>query len=454
MSLNTIFNKKSISVFALAAFSLAVHFAWFGTPNSAVFDEVHFGKFISAYFTNEYYFDIHPPLGKLVLAAWGWLWGFKPGFSFANIGDVYPDHLYLALRFLPALAGALLPLVIYGLARQLKMSRVASVFAGMLVALDNALLVQSRLILLDSFLLLFGFGGLWCYLKSQATNYKMQTFWLASAGILAGMAISIKWTGATFWGLIVILELLRLWADRHTMARRRLGLLIACLIVLPALVYVGTFAVHFALLTKSGTGDAFMTAEFQRDLQGNTRFNDPSLRSLSLPDKIIQLNEEMYRSNQRLTATHPYSSVWYTWPFMDRPIFYWIKDQARIYLLGNPLIWWASTAAVLAVFVDLLLGGLRAAHRSVLLMGGAWLMNILPFIGITRVMFLYHYFTALIWAILLLAWLVDQQRHRTRIAVGLGVLALASFVFFAPLSYGLPLTDSAYNSRVLFNSWR
>ena len=52
-------------------------------------------------------------------------------------------------------------------------------------------------------------------------------------------------------------------------------------------------------------------------------------------------------------------------------------------------------------------------------MAGAWLMNMLPFIGITRVMFLYHYFTALVWAILMLAYVVDRSRHVRRTVLGI-----------------------------------
>ena len=62
-----------------------------------------------------------------------------------------------------------------------------------------------------------------------------------------------------------------------------------------------------------------------------------------------------------------------------------------------------------------------------LIMAGAWLMNMLPFIGINRVMFLYHYFTALIWAILMLAYLVDRSRHARRASsISLAAFALLS----------------------------
>lgn len=50
---------------------------------------------------------------------------------------------------------------------------------------------------------------------------------------------------------------------RHFFAR------VLGLIIIPACVYIFWFWVHFAILTKSGTGDAFMSSQFQQTLEGN-----------------------------------------------------------------------------------------------------------------------------------------------------------------------------------------
>src|SRR3990167_8796044 len=151
--------NKSLLLILLVV-SVATHFAFFGHPNQTVFDEVHFGKFISGYYTHEYYFDIHPPLGKLMIAGFAKVFDFKPKFSFTEIGKTFPDNKYLALRFLPSLAGTLLPIVIFLLALQLKFTPRAAFIAGLLIAIEDALIVQTHYILMDGFLLLFGFSAL------------------------------------------------------------------------------------------------------------------------------------------------------------------------------------------------------------------------------------------------------------------------------------------------------
>lgn len=436
--------KKWLVIILLAA-SILVHFLFFGKPNQIVFDEVHFGKFISAYYTHQYYFDIHPPLGKLMIAGFAKLFDFQPEFSFANIGEPFPDSKYMVLRFLPSLAGALLPIILFLLALELGFSRIAAFTTGVLAITENALLTQSRYILLDAFLLAFGFAALLFYFR-----YHNGKSWrnLIGFGAFAGLSMSIKWTGLTFLALPIILELFE-W-----MRTRRLSHLtnkILCMALLPLAIYTSVFAVHFALLTKSGDGDAFMSQEFQSTLKGSTV--GPQAHQPNFLEKMIELNVEMYTSNQRLTATHPYGSKWYTWPFMVRPIFYWVSGDARIYLLGNPVSWWASTLALI-VFIGALAFERKTITKIGVILITGYILNLLPFLGISRVMFLYHYLTALIFAHLLLVHLIDQERQKKRIFAALMALSIIAFIFFAPLSYGLSLSPRMYDTHIWLPSWK
>jgi dolichyl-phosphate-mannose--protein O-mannosyl transferase len=99
------------------------------------------------------------------------------------------------------------------------------------------------------------------------------------------------------------------------------------------------------------------------------------------------------------------------------------------------------------------LTGAQNKRLKLLILGG-FLLNWLPFISIGRVMFLYHYMVALIFAILALAHIIDENKYRNKIFAVLIILNAAAFIFFAPLTYGLPLTESAYNLRAWFPAWK
>ena len=67
------------------------------------------GNFVSAYCcTGERIFDLHPPHGKLLIAAGARLGGYDGKFTFGQIGKPYGDVPVFALRFVPALAGVLI----------------------------------------------------------------------------------------------------------------------------------------------------------------------------------------------------------------------------------------------------------------------------------------------------------------------------------------------------------
>ena len=56
---------------------------------------------------------------------------------------------------------------------------------------------------------------------------------------------------------------------------RHWGARIVCLIVLPILVYMVSFKIHFLILNHSGPGDAQMSSLFQANLQGNDFAQNP-----------------------------------------------------------------------------------------------------------------------------------------------------------------------------------
>ncbi|MBW4061413.1 phospholipid carrier-dependent glycosyltransferase [Candidatus Saccharibacteria bacterium] len=441
---------------------------WFVTkPNAVVFDEVYFKVYAGDYLTHSYYFDPHPPLGKELLGLWAWL-SHQSG---AILTSSAPG---VDLRYLPAFAGALIIPVVYVLLRQLGGSRRIATLAALAVLADNALLVESRLVLIDSMLVLFGLGAVVAYLASRTrTGWRSYTF-VALAAILGGMASSTKWTGISALGLIGLIWLYDL-VKKHANLKQA-AIRLAMIITIPTAVYLTVFAIHFATLTNSGQGDAFMPLRFQATLVGNPNYSPTAHESFI--HKFIDLNVEMNAAEASLkTATHPYGSAWYTWPIESRPVYYWAGDalpngnQGNIYLLGNPVVWW-GTLIVLAVLGGQFLAGRRIPRRWVFAIGllsTAYLANWLPFSLIHRVMFLYHYLFALIYSIALASlglglvsgwnltsdhfWHFRSKASRNGYIAAL-VLIVVGFVYFIPLSYGNPISPSSLVQHDWLKSWR
>ncbi|KAH8926494.1 glycosyltransferase family 39 protein [Atractiella rhizophila] len=251
-------------------------------PPSVVFDEVHFGKFASYYLRREYFFDVHPPLAKLLLAFAGWVIGYDGHFEFENIGDDYlkNDVPYIGLRALPAIFGSLIPVVMYATMRESGYPRPIALFSAILVVFDNAHISQSRLILLDSALILFTALALYCYIKFYKLRYHEFTkpwwTWLCLTGVALSCSISCKGVGLfTFYtiGAAVVWDLWKLLDIRRGLTMEHVGRHFFArafgLILIPAIVYMSFFWIHFAILIKSGPGDDFMSPAFQETLIGS-----------------------------------------------------------------------------------------------------------------------------------------------------------------------------------------
>jgi dolichyl-phosphate-mannose-protein mannosyltransferase len=430
-------------------------------PNAVVFDEVYFKAFAAHYLDGKYYFDIHPPLGKLLLAAFSHFYGLS---ATSMLGGTA-----VGLRVLPALAGLLLVPLMWGILRRLGASRPLAFLGALAVMLDNAILTESRFILTDSMLLLFGLGAVYLYLVARTAKTNWHWVWLSLAAVSAGAAASIKWTGIN---AIAVIGLFWIWdqlRSKLSWPRRLAGL--AILVILPISVYLSSFWLHFQLLPNSGDGDAFMSTTFQSTLKGSPHF-DPQAH-LSFFSKFFQLNAEMYHANETLTATHPYGSRWYTWPLEQRGIYYWEGQelssgrQGNIYLLGNPIIWWGVWVALFIGLSYLWVTGRKlrpATIMALVLAVVAYFINLLPFIGVPRVMFLYHYFFSWFYCLIFTVMLwndlsgINDKHQPTRrqwyILGGVAVVMLLGFLYFSPLTYGTPLTQTGIQAHMWLRTWR
>ncbi|KAG7661772.1 PMT6 [[Candida] subhashii] len=96
-----------ITPLILTALSAYVRLYRIELANRVVWDEAHFGQFGSHYLQHEMYFDVHPPLGKLLVGLSGYLAGYDGKFDF-NSGKDYPEDMnYVLMRIFNCVFGIL-----------------------------------------------------------------------------------------------------------------------------------------------------------------------------------------------------------------------------------------------------------------------------------------------------------------------------------------------------------
>jgi len=145
--------KPELVVFGiLALLSFSTRFFRLAHPSGVVFDEVHFVSMAQWYKARKYFFDIHPPLGKLILALIAWMVDFHTDVPYRNIETPYQDDGYVYMRMWQAFWGALLPLIGFLTVKQMGGSFLAKNLAGFMLLFELSLQTISRNVLLDSFL--------------------------------------------------------------------------------------------------------------------------------------------------------------------------------------------------------------------------------------------------------------------------------------------------------------
>jgi len=431
-------------------------------PNGQVFDEIWFGVFAykdmkgleqcnsslpSGYSSDACqfnYFDPEPPLGKELIAAGMWSYGWWRA-HFAGASGSYADLGFntFGWRIAACLFGTLCIPMMYLFARRLWPNRLFAIAAATFVCFDGMFFVQSRIGMIDIFPIFFILAAYYLFLvhvQSKTTNASLLS--LVALGTVLGIGIAAKWIVLAAWLTIVFFLVVRLglhafgirWgppviAPRELFWPRYLSVGVLALVVIPFAIYMVSWYPFFA------RGQFHVWTD------------------------IVDYQLQSIQYHRFLTATHPYGSPAWSWPFLARPVLYYAQYEglgndvftgqvlwARISNMGNPWIWWTSLPCVAALPYFIVRH--RSFPAAVILLG--FVTQYEPWFRITRVLFMYHMFGGLIFMVLalafVLAYLANKLPTPSREALVAFHLAaaVATFGYFYPVWTGVPISQSAW----------
>ncbi|XP_038192193.1 protein O-mannosyl-transferase 1 isoform X3 [Arvicola amphibius] len=208
----------NLNLVALTGLGLLTRLWQLSYPRAVVFDEVYYGQYISFYMKRVFFLDDSgPPFGHMLLALGGYLGGFDGNFLWNRIGAEYSSNVPVwSLRLLPALAGALSVPMAYQIVLELHFSHCTAMGAALLMLIENALLTQSRLMLLESLLIFFNLLGVLSYLKffNSQTHSPFSVrwwLWLMLTGVSCSCSVGIKYMGIFTYLLVLSIAAVHAW---------------------------------------------------------------------------------------------------------------------------------------------------------------------------------------------------------------------------------------------------
>ncbi|MET1043595.1 MAG: phospholipid carrier-dependent glycosyltransferase [Microbacteriaceae bacterium] len=485
----------------------AVTRLWYlGHPDALVFDETYYVK--DAYtlmnlgyearwpegandsfnagnpdiYTTDPSFVVHPPLGKWIIAA-----------GLAVFGAENPVGWRIATAVVGILAVALLMLIAFFLFR----STLLASIAGGLMAIDGNAIVMSRVALLDNSLMFFallGFGAilldrgwterrlrLWLAMQADAggpTDWGPALWWrpwLLAAGLMLGLAASVKWSGLYFLAFFAVYTLvvdaldrrrlgIPFWLSGTVLKQGPVSFLLAVPIAVVAylITWTGWFAsdggyyrhwVEDGSLAWTG-GLAWVPAEWQN---------------------FWHYQVSVYNYHVGENRPHSYQANPLGWLLMLRPTSMFYRGSSlgendctasqcgeAIAGIANPIIWWAATAAVLYLIYRL--ARYREWRVGAILVGVAagylpWLLyldrTVFQFYTIAFEPYLLLALTAVIGIIL--GKPSDPRWRREggiRVVAVYLLFAIGVSVFFWPLWTGMQVSWEFIQLHYWVPSWR
>ena len=247
----------------------------------------------------------------------GAMTGYNGTFKFEKPGDTYREPAdYMGMRFMCACFGAALIPLAFGTILKMTRCLPAAILAAVLLLLDTGTLTLTTFILLDPLLLFFimlSTFSIQSFLALHDRPFSFEWwFWLTATGISLACSIGVK-----FVGLFVILlagyttaqNLYDLLCDLSLSIKTifiHLSSRIVCLIVVPVMLYMAIFAIHFSVLNQSGPGDGSFSAGFQIHLNGSR------LHNASLPE-VVAFGSQLTIKQCRIGGAYLHSH-WHLYP--------------------------------------------------------------------------------------------------------------------------------------------
>ena len=291
--------------------------------------------------------------------------------------------------------------------------------------------------------------------------------WLALSALSLACFVSSKWNGlfafVTLWGVVALVYLQQFFVARTRAAKGapaaqaapvrfawgnplgvRLPLYLATSLVVVLVFYVLTYLPNWTGAIATGTA----TIGGQGGFAG-----------------LLSLQHQMYEYHHNLTATHLYSSKWWTWPLELRPVSYYYDpgtgkppDQVvgEIVSIANPAVWWAGLITV--PWAGYL--AWRERHKGIMLLIVSYFVEWLPWAWSPRIDFMYNFFPNLPIICLCTAYVIvtlwrsaagsgsTSKNWATGLSAAYLVLCAALFLYFLPIWNGTPIPWQAWSNRM------
>jgi dolichyl-phosphate-mannose--protein O-mannosyl transferase len=170
---------------------------------------------------------------------------------------------------------------------------------------------------------------------------------------------------------------------------------------------------------------------------------------------VFKMQKFMFTYHKTLHATHPFSSPWWSWPFDLRPIWMYMGTglpsgtASSIVSFGNPAIWWLSIPAIFATLL-IALKNRDSALKVVLI---ALAFQYLPWVGINRLTFIYHFFSVIPFVILCIVAVIKDMNLRFHDIRAYFLVTGGFFIIYYPVLSGMNISSRYIDKLKLFPSW-